>query len=1065
MTATKTKSKANKSKTKVASERSDDTKRSEVWTPRRWSKEFRTAIPWNAEQLAVFDAVENTEDNLVIEAVAGAGKCIHPETLLAVNGELKTALSVWKEFHGTETFDGEGYVSVPKDSLYVDSYDETTRKFVRKPVLGLYRQKVEEPLRKVFLSDGSSITLTKAHKLFDGQKWLNDYQVGQTIAVPNNLLSEQYAISPALAIFLGWFLGKGHTSKIKYQNSQSFDITQKDKSILEKLAVLINEIEAQYSLFPSKKELRHHEDSDTWRLRWSSKEFSGLLKAVGCDLEVLSNEKSVPKALMQSHNNSVRLFLQAFFDAEGHVQESRKNIELTSASKLMIKQISYLLRRFGVWSTWTAKKAAATNGSGITRQYYRLTIDSVSLRKFAEEIGLGYAYKQKALDQIIQIECNPNKELLPTVNLVAKLLQDTKMGFRQLGLPDPLYATTKQMSRFTASKVVKHLQSIKAGQRFGGNQLCPVSYVSIEAKKAIETFCQKLTALSDSSLEFPKIVRIEEFLYQGDVYDFQVQDTQNFVAENILCHNSTVLKALIGLLPSSTKVNVLMFNVSVKDAFAEDPRVPKRVNVSTAHGYCQGMLIGKFKGEMPKLEEDKSLRLANYGQKKLKDAIKQIESRKEKKILPEAQEAAELILERWRDELKKLIDFARLNLSAPDEEALDFICGYFAIRFPFGKWGKSFAIAQAIELLEVCFREGLYEQKIDYTDMLWLTYRLGLKPRPPAAEKAVLLIDELQDASPAMLSLYNKFKEAGYRLIGVGDRRQSISGAYSGARNDSMDKFVDMTNAKSLPLAETQRCPKSHAALASLIVSDIRARQDAKVGSCNLMHPDTVRQTVEPGNLVICRFVAPLIKLFLQAKFFEGKEGIVRSRDVAREMSRFASQICGRYNKWSDFADRLAEQKEYQVNKLRDGLLLTQADAWEDRFQCLEYCYQYLGKGTRSLDEFTQRLTEAFPQEAEDRSRHIIYSSIHSAKGDEASKVVIVGANILPYQRPGMLKWMFAQEVNATYVAITRSKSELIFVPLDRTPEGVEALLAMPLAGMQMEYFPNINSENSQEEY
>lgn len=521
---------------------------------------------------------------------------------------------------------------------------------------------------------------------------------------------------------------------------------------------------------------------------------------------------------------------------------------------------------------------------------------------------------------------------------------------------------------------------------------------------------------------------------------------------------STVLKGLIGLFPNDTKINVLMFNVSVKDAFAEDSRVPKRINVSTAHGYCQGMLIGKFKGEMPKLEEGKSTRLANYGLKKLKDAIRQIESRKDKKILPESREASELILERWRDELKKLIDFARLNLVVPGEESLDFICGYFAIRFPFGKWGKSFAIEQATELLEVCFREGLYEKTIDYTDMLWLTYRLGLKPRPPVAKNAVLLVDELQDASPAMLSLYNKFKEAGYRLIGVGDRYQAITGAFAGARNDAMDKFAEMTDATCLPLAETQRCPKSHAALASLIVSDIRARQDAKVGSSKLMHPDTVRSVVTPGDLVICRFVSPLIKLFLQAKFFEGKEGIVRSRNVAAEMGKFATTISGRYGKWSEFADRLAEQKEYQVGKLREGLQLTQADAWEDRFQCLEYCYQYLGKGTKSLDDFIERLKDAFPVEAEDRSRHVIYSSIHSAKGDESSRVIIVGANILPYQRPGMLKWMFAQEVNATYVAITRSKDELIFVPLDRTEEGVEILLQSPLAGMQMEYFPNINS-------
>lgn len=1024
-----------------------------TWNPRKWSKEVLSALPWNDYQMRVFEALEESDENLVISATAGSGKCVHPSTLVAVNGCLLSASKIWEDNHTDEVFDGEGYVSLPSQPLYVDSFDESKLEFVRKPIVGLYRQRLKEPLRRIDLSDGSSITITKQHKLHDGFNWTNQFQVGDTVAVPNRLPTEVYAADPDIAVFLGWFLAEGYTDKSPKGHTVAFSITQKDRKVLDELLEIIVRIENKYKLDVSPKRLTYRQKNDTWALNWSSREFAGFLKGLGTDLFSLSNGKSVPWYIMKSHNDSIKLFLRAFFDGEGHVQSKRRSIELTSASKLMITQISYLLRRVGVWSFIAPKMACATNGTKIMRQYYRMTIGSISLRAFAEQVGFTTDYKIANLNKAIDAKCNPNKELLPANVIFRELQQATGLLPTIYGMSGNEYLSTKKASRRTAEKGYQGLNEIKLGQHIQGNQWRSDVIVDVEVKESIDHAASQLRKLIDQPLEYPTITKIEEFLYEGEVYDFQVADTQNFVAENILCHNSTLLKGIIGLLPTNAKINVMMYNVTIKDAFEKDPRIPKRVTVSTAHGCGYGLLIGYFRGDAPSVDDDKARKLSEWGLKRLREAIAD-KSRYHPiapPVLPDEREKAELWLEKWQEALRQLIDFARLNLAESDVESLEYVAGYFGIRFPFGKRGTAWGIKLAIDLLEDCYRMGVYDRVIDYADMVWLPHKLKLYPRKPKAAKAYLLSDECQDSCRAFISLYKKFEIVGYRCIFVGDPFQSISG-YMGALPSAMDTIIRLFNAKVLPLSESQRCPKTHVALASLISPDMKARADAIEGSCKLMHPDVVNKSVKPGDLVLCRFVAPLVKLFLEAKFFEGKQGVVRSRDIAKEMGGFAKQI-GKNTKWSQFHHKLIEQKTYLIERHMAAQQLQQADAVSDRYQCLEYCYEFLGRNAGSLKEFVEAIDEAFPKEDEDRSRHVIYSSVHSAKGDESTDVYIIGTNVLPYYRQGMLAWMFQQEIYVTFVALTRSKANMYFVPMVKDPVELAELMQKPCGGLKMEYF------------
>lgn len=116
----------------------------------------------------------------------GLGKCVAPDTQIYINGCLKTAENIWESYAGETQFDGEGFWSESTEQLIVNSIDESTGKIVQAPIRRLYRQQVKEKLREIKLQDGSSITITRRHKLLTNEGWTNHLEVGDYVGVPAN---------------------------------------------------------------------------------------------------------------------------------------------------------------------------------------------------------------------------------------------------------------------------------------------------------------------------------------------------------------------------------------------------------------------------------------------------------------------------------------------------------------------------------------------------------------------------------------------------------------------------------------------------------------------------------------------------------------------------------------------------------------------------------------------------------------------------------------------------------------------------------------------------------------
>ncbi|WP_118167751.1 SNF2-related protein [Nostoc sphaeroides] len=479
----------------------------------------------------------------------GLGKCVANDTLVNVNGLLRTAEAIWTTHAGEIEFDGEGFWTNPTEELLVNSINEKTGKIVQANVRRLYRQQVREKLRKITLEDGSNITITHRHKLLTSKGWTNNLQVGDYICVPGKTLWNGQAQDPDLVKFLAWQIAEGH----ELPDVGRVTISQKDTRVLEDLLQTCQRIQKRYNLKINSPNISTFPNRVS-ALRVNSQAYRQFLEAKGYVWGKLSAEKSIPPFIMQADLDSVRIFLQNYFDAESAVVLSMGSIEISTASALLIQQLSALLRRFGIWLRISPKLKCATNGTRTLRTYYIGVVGGNSARRFIQEIGFNNSEKQSKLEQICQLVSNTNIEGIPASDMVAQTVIATGLPVRHFGMHNTVYINgSQQFSRDSLQRVIAGMNRIISGEAQEQYQLLKPSKWTTQTLTACSNLDveqlsltrQSLQCLLDQEVFYCRIESIEEIDYDGWVYDFEVSELHNFVANNIICHNTVQFIAFL----------------------------------------------------------------------------------------------------------------------------------------------------------------------------------------------------------------------------------------------------------------------------------------------------------------------------------------------------------------------------------------------------------------------------------------------------------------------------------------------------------------------------------------
>lgn len=1026
-------------------------------------------MEFSSYQIKIFDFLENDGGDLMVDAVAGSGKCVAPETLVAVNGTLISAKQIFDTYRTSLTRDDDdGMFCVPSQPLYVDSLDALSGQFVRSQVAALYRQYYRGILLHIYLDDGKHIRITPNHKLFDGYQWTNKFDVGDFVSIPQTLSEGNKTFDSLLADFLGWLIAEGYDHQ-----TDLYSFTMRDRENVKHIRDLVDQIEDRYGLPKRIKNIACQKDRNVHIMRFKSVELSNLLKAIGYKMNTLSKGKEIPDSLMGAGNEAVRLFLRAYFDGEGSVHQGRGTIEVSSASWMLIQQVQYLLQRFGIWARFSAMQKSATNGLNIKREYYRLVIGSLSLRQFAKEIGFSLADKQEKLNHVIQKKANPNRELLPSAAILNRLHQ-RGFGRHALGVPDENYFIKKRLSRKTyLGKVAPALQ-----------RLCEETkdhYMLIAETK------YELDRVADSSLEYPKIIKIEIEPYDGYVYDFTVEHTHNFVANGILCHNTTTIEhAVLRLMEKSAKsIALIAFNRSIKAELLRrlDGKLSTK-EIKTVHGLGWAAINYAMRRK-PIVTQNKYRDLAKkwWEESQLIGAIPEA-------VLEAISDSKETDLAKTLlydiEGLHRLIRYDLIDID--DSEAVQALCH----RRDFYPLFFDLTVDGARYLFKKGWQEFERNSTVDYTDLVY--YPASRQDMRPMTFD-IVFVDEAQDLSKMALQLILKCRRNGGRLAFVGDPGQAIY-AFAGADAASWDNIIEKTTPTALPLSKNYRCPTTVIELAQRLVPHLEAHDGASPGSVRWISQAQGEKEIidNQANLMILgRLNAPLISLAIS--FIKRRVAAkVKGRDIGKELITVLETVAKHseftYDLMPYFLDSyLQRQIEFLESQGASEMAI---QAISDKIEALKTCYADFGCADlpaliKAIDDLFEDLLT--PKEFEERfptlqgkfryknqriigvrgdqrevtlvledtktvtltaesldeqliMREIVWlSTIHKAKGLEEERIYVVNPEQVPLKYKNQTAAQYQQELNLAYVLITRAKKSLTImgkfsIDLLNTPLG-----------------------------
>jgi len=230
----------------------------------------------------------------------------------------------------------------------------------------------------------------------------------------------------------------------------------------------------------------------------------------GHGLNVGSDHKFVPQAVFRASERSVRLFLQALFAGDGGRYTSGDSFYLQyySNSRRLIEDLHHLLLRFGIFGLIREQEPAPGNLA------YRIQIaDKAQVLRFADRIGfVPGSIKQSRLEA----------QILPAIRARPRL----KSNFDTLPREAcAMVGTAARVGGLTLGQLNRFPQPV---------QSVPLDAV---AKVTVATGDLHLPPLVAGSIW--DVVETIEFAGVEDVYDICVPALQNFVANDLLVHNST----------------------------------------------------------------------------------------------------------------------------------------------------------------------------------------------------------------------------------------------------------------------------------------------------------------------------------------------------------------------------------------------------------------------------------------------------------------------------------------------------------------------------------------------
>lgn len=494
--------------------------------------------------------------------------------------------------------------------------------------------------------------------------------------------------------------------------------------------------------------------------------------------------------------------------------------------------------------------------------------------------------------------------------------------------------------------------------------------------------------------------------YQEKIFDFVLHGTGNAVinAKAGSGKTSTIVAAM-KLVPKRQKCLFIAFNKSIVEDLSKKLDGYPNCEVKTVHslGYS---IVSRNLEYQPVLDEYK---YRNY----IKNNICELSGL-------DCEGLTRNILEEYVETVSTLINFARYNLCQTANEIADIAKEY---DIPY--------IHDECEVVLKCLKWGKKNlQTIDYMDMVWLPYELRMKPI--GHQYDWVFNDEVQDYSKAYVDLMIKCFKRGTRFISVGDTKQMIN-QFSGSSSGAYDYMCNYPHTVKFDLPVCYRCDRKIVELAQTLVPEIEFGDNAGVGeiieTCNT-------DRFKSGDMVLCRYKAPLIKLYLKL-LKKGVKCYVKGQDIGENLIGLVKSVdCENLGKELINDGLFVRLYERMINERNSVMMKHGLDLWDASLSAsVMHLYDSINTLLTVAEDCTTKtqLVSKIETIFNDDGDGICLSTIHKAKGLEADNVYILCHSCMPPKR-AKREWEMEEEMNLIYVAYTRAKHVLGFVSEKEIP-------------------------------
>jgi DNA helicase-2/ATP-dependent DNA helicase PcrA len=431
-------------------------------------------------------------------------------------------------------------------------------------------------------------------------------------------------------------------------------------------------------------------------------------------------------------------------------------------------------------------------------------------------------------------------------------------------------------------------------------------------------------------------------------------------------------------IPADKKTLVVAFNKKIALELQERAPNYSNLEISTLHSFGF-KVIRKSLGKV-KLDKDKSFQIIKTLLEKYKEN-------------PKERDDYETIFE-----MKKCVSLCK-GLIVDTPAKIDELMDDYDIT-P-GSLERDAFITNVILALGEC---KLKKDAVDFDDMVFFPFILNL----PVEQYDYVLIDELQDLVPSQLHLaLSACKKTG-RIIGFGDTFQVLY-SFAGAQLNGIEKLQKKLNAKVLKLPISYRCAKSIIFRSQKLVPDITYAPGAKDGSIFHITESKVIDLIKPGDFLLSRTNAPLVKHCL-ALWKRKIPANIKGKDLGPSLTGLIKHSKKKnipaFLSWLDHWGKVEIGRLKAKNRDYKGVI--------DKVECLTF----LSEGKRTVEELLDLIKSLFENKSADNA--ISLMTVHTAKGGEAKRVFFLTYTMTFGQSQA--------EKNCEYVAITRAKEELYLV-------------------------------------